>query len=86
MQYIPGVIGATAAKLFGEAPEQQVSEDLRRFKQLMEAGEVVQSEATARGRGQRNRRQCRSDRETLQLHRYPAPVRRSLSCIRKGGT
>jgi uncharacterized membrane protein len=53
MQYIPpgGVIGATIAKLFGEAPEQQVQEDLRRFKQLMEAGEVVQSEATARGRG-----------------------------------
>jgi uncharacterized membrane protein len=53
MQYIPpgGVIGATLAKLFGEAPEQQLQEDLRRFKQLMEVGEVVQSEATARGRG-----------------------------------
>lgn len=53
MQYIPpgGVIGATLAKLFGEAPEQQVSEDLRRFKQVMEVGEVVQSEATARRRG-----------------------------------
>jgi uncharacterized membrane protein len=53
MQYIPpgGVIGAAIAKLFGEEPGQQVSEDLRRFKQLMEAGEVVQSEATARRRG-----------------------------------
>jgi uncharacterized membrane protein len=44
-----GVIGATIAKLFGEAPEQQVEEDLRRFKQVMEAGEVVRSEATLQG-------------------------------------
>jgi uncharacterized membrane protein len=53
VQYIPpgGVIGATVAKLFGEAPEQQVSEDLRRFKQVMEVGEVVQSEAVARRQG-----------------------------------
>ena len=53
LQYIPpgGVIGATIAKLLGEEPGQQVKEDLRRFKQLMEAGEVVQSEASARGRG-----------------------------------
>jgi uncharacterized membrane protein len=53
MQYIPpgGLIGATIAKLFGEAPEQQLYEDLRRFKQVMEVGEVTQSEASARGRG-----------------------------------
>jgi uncharacterized membrane protein len=53
MQYIPpgGAIGATIAKLFGEAPEQQVSEDLRRLKQMMDVGEFIQSEATARGRG-----------------------------------
>jgi uncharacterized membrane protein len=53
MRYIPpgGVIGATIAKLFGEEPEQQVGEDLRRFKQVMEAGEVVQSDATVRDRG-----------------------------------
>jgi uncharacterized membrane protein len=46
-----GVIGATLARLFGEEPGQQVQEDLRAFKQLMETGEVVQSEATARGGG-----------------------------------
>jgi uncharacterized membrane protein len=45
------VIGATIAKLFGEEPQQQVSGDLRRFKQVMEAGEIVQSDTTARGRG-----------------------------------
>lgn len=41
-----GVIGAGIAKLFGEEPEQQVREDLRRFKQVVETGEVVRSEGT----------------------------------------
>lgn len=37
LQYLPpaGVIGATVAKLFGEAPEQQLDEDLQRFKELL---------------------------------------------------
>ena len=46
-----GIIGATIARLFGEEPGQQVQEDLRAFKQLMETGEVVQSEASATGGG-----------------------------------
>ncbi|HEX2219131.1 MAG TPA: SRPBCC family protein [Gemmatimonadales bacterium] len=41
-----GVIGATIAKLFGEEPSQQVDGDLRRFKQVMEVGEVVHSDAS----------------------------------------
>ena len=35
------LIGAAVAKLFGESPEQQVYDDLRRFKQVMETGEVL---------------------------------------------
>jgi uncharacterized membrane protein len=35
-----GRLGAAVAKLFGEEPHQQVDEDLRRFKQVMESGEV----------------------------------------------
>ena len=35
-----GLVGATFAKIFGEAPEQQVREDLRHFKQIMEVGEA----------------------------------------------
>lgn len=37
LQYQPpaGVIGATVAKLFGEAPDQQLEADLARFKELM---------------------------------------------------
>src|ERR1044071_904150 len=53
LEYMPvgGVIGATVAKLFGEEPEQQLDDDLRRFKQVMEVGEVVVSEATLLGTG-----------------------------------
>ena len=42
LQYLPpaGVIGATVAKLFGEAPEQQLDEDLQRFKELL-AGQAA---------------------------------------------
>ncbi len=35
-----GALGALIAKLLGEEPEQQVQEDLRNFKQIMEAGEI----------------------------------------------
>jgi uncharacterized membrane protein len=48
MRYDPpgGVIGATMAKLFGEAPEQIVTRDLIAFKNVMEVGEVVHSDAS----------------------------------------
>ena len=34
---------------FGQAPEQQIYDSLRHFKQVMEAGEVVRSEASGDG-------------------------------------
>src|SRR5918994_1718642 len=42
LQYDPpaGRLGAAVAKLFGEEPQQQVAADLRRFKQLLETGEI----------------------------------------------
>jgi uncharacterized membrane protein len=48
LQYSPpgGKIGAAVAKLFGEEPGQQMDQDLRRFKQVMETGEVVHSDAS----------------------------------------
>jgi len=45
-----GVIGATIAKLLGEEPELQVREDLRRFKQVMETGEIPTTEGQTSGR------------------------------------
>jgi uncharacterized membrane protein len=54
LKYDPpaGKLGAVVARLFGEAPEQQIREDLRRFKQLMEAGEVptVEGQTSCRAR------------------------------------
>jgi uncharacterized membrane protein len=43
LKYNPpaGKVGAAIAKLLGEDPAQEIQEDLRRFKQLMEAGEVA---------------------------------------------
>jgi uncharacterized membrane protein len=42
MEYKPpaGRVGRVIAMLFGEEPEQQIREDLRRFKALMETGEI----------------------------------------------
>ncbi len=51
MEYeLPGGAMATAiAKLFGEAPEQQIGDDLNRFKQLMETGEIATTEGQPKG-------------------------------------
>lgn len=53
-----GRAGAAVAKLFGEHPEQQVRDGLRRFKQVLETGEVVRSEGSPEGtRAMRQARQ-----------------------------
>jgi uncharacterized membrane protein len=44
-----GKVGLAFAKLLGEHPEQQVRDDLRRFKQVVETGEVVRSEGSPEG-------------------------------------
>lgn len=46
MEYnIPGgAVSAAIAKLLGEEPEQQIGDELRRFKMLMEAGEISTTE------------------------------------------
>lgn len=52
LKYDPpaGPLGALVAKLFGEEPSQQIEEDLRRFKQVMEAGEAATTEGQSSGR------------------------------------
>lgn len=49
LQYDPpgGKLGAAVAKLFGEEPSQQIEEDLRRFKEVMETGEFLKSDEPA---------------------------------------
>ncbi len=43
LEYAPpaGKIGSFVAKLLGEDPERRIAEDLRRFKQLMETGQIT---------------------------------------------
>ncbi len=59
MQYNPpaGSMGAAVAKLLGEEPGQQVRNDLYRFKQMMETGEIatVQGQSSGRDEPGRNR-------------------------------
>ncbi|MEH1946930.1 MAG: SRPBCC family protein [Nostoc sp.] len=45
-----GALAATVAKLFGEEPEQQIGDELRRFKMLMETGEISTTEGQSSGR------------------------------------
>jgi uncharacterized membrane protein len=45
-----GMIGATVAKLFGEEPQIQIKDDLRRLKQNIEAGESITTEGQPAGR------------------------------------
>jgi len=51
VEYTPpgGGLGSVVAKLFGEEPAQQVSDDLRRFKQLVETGEIARSDGAPLG-------------------------------------
>jgi uncharacterized membrane protein len=44
-----GALGKVVAKLFGEEPQQQITDDLRRLKQVLETGEVVLSEGSPEG-------------------------------------
>jgi uncharacterized membrane protein len=52
LNYAPpaGHLGAVVAKLFGEAPEIQIEQELIRFKSLMETGEIPTVEGQPRGR------------------------------------
>jgi uncharacterized membrane protein len=52
MRYRPpvGRVGATVAKILGKGPEWQIKDDLRRFKQIMEVGEIITTEGQPAGR------------------------------------
>jgi uncharacterized membrane protein len=44
-----GAFGNAAARLLGEHPDQQVADDLRRFKQILETGQVLRSDGSPDG-------------------------------------
>ena len=45
-----GEVGKAVAKYFGEEPNQQLDDDLRRLKQVLETGEVVRSDGAPNGK------------------------------------
>ena len=51
--HLAGGLAAIVAKVVGEDPEQQVKDDLRRFKQLLETGEIVVSDGSPEGQSAR---------------------------------
>lgn len=52
LDYIPpaGRVGAAVAKLFGEEPEMQIRDDLRRLREILETGEIATIEGQPSGR------------------------------------
>ncbi len=70
LEYVPpgGRIGRLVATLFGEEPRQQVREDLRRFKQLMETGEVALSDGRGLRRPAQPGRSAAQVRELAGVH------------------
>jgi uncharacterized membrane protein len=69
LQYsVPGgKAGAAFARLLGEDPHQQVEDDLRRFKQVMETGSVVRSDGSPTG--------TKARRQTVQRPAAPVATR-----------
>jgi uncharacterized membrane protein len=53
LEYRPpgGIAGAALATVFHEAPQQQLHDDLRRLKQVLETGEIVRSDGSPHGTG-----------------------------------
>ncbi len=80
-----GALGALVAKLFGEEPNQQIAGDLRRFKNVMEAGEIPTTYGQTSGRVKQVEKQRVSDggEVTQQTPRKPNQLG-SESALTKG--
>src|SRR5690606_41792255 len=70
MRYRPpgGRIGARLARFAGEEPDLQVYEDLRRFKQLIETGEIASTQGQSAGRRSVIGRMSLGDRKSTRLN------------------
>jgi uncharacterized membrane protein len=74
-----GKLGEALARFVGEDPHQQLDDDLRRFKQVMETGEVVRSEGAPWGKRARKEfpqhpARPLSDKELAELLREEVPA------------
>jgi uncharacterized membrane protein len=73
LAYAPplGKLGATVARLFGEAPDEQLDEALRRFKNIVETGDVPTIKGQSSGRVSARRKEV-----AQQSHRSFSPSSR----------
>lgn len=77
VQYNPpaGVLGAFAAKMWGEEPTEQIGEDLERFKQVLETGEILTTEGQPSGpEPHRQKERRRHDTVTQHLSEASFPA------------
>ena len=70
LQYNPpgGIVGAWFAKMFGEEPAQQITDDLARFKAMIETGQIATTSGQASGRAMADelqKAQKRSNEESV---------------------
>jgi uncharacterized membrane protein len=77
LNYLPpaGALGAAIARLFGEEPETQIKEDLRRLKQILEAGEIATTQGQPAGTQHRRRIEHRVWTKEAQEFEPPAHER-----------
>jgi uncharacterized membrane protein len=68
LQYNPpgGFVGARIARLFGEAPERTIANDLRRFKELMENGNITSTARLSRRPSPARPKESQWDRDAVQ--------------------
>jgi uncharacterized membrane protein len=80
IQYVPpaGILGAFAARMWGEEPSGQIAEDLQRFKQMVEAGEILTTEGQPSGPSPREpksyRRRQKRDYEVTRASEQSFPA------------
>lgn len=68
LQYNPpaGYVGAMIARMFGDAPEKTIAQDLRRFKELMETGDLTSTVRAPRSFSTARPKNAEWDRDNVQ--------------------
>jgi uncharacterized membrane protein len=88
LNYLPpaGALGAAVAKLLGEEPETQIKEDLRRLKQILEAGEVATTEGQPTGAGYFRRTERRESEAAKERTDVSSPLAHEKTRAAVSGT
>jgi len=74
LQYVPpgGTVGAWLARALGQNPKQQIHQDLRRFKMMIETGEVPQTMQESRKAAAETKQAKEADVESASEASFPA--------------